>query len=344
MKNYLFIFVMVIIILLCTNNKSKTKEKSCKIEPFQKHINTNKKKYVNTFLDDMIYNNLHSDNIEILKKNRNFVDVQFHNDYLDTITAFNNISPNQKQIFNIANYPVVYTQIDKKDVLNIISDFLTELNFNISKDVPDVLNKNSGWDEHIPESDKFANSGWDNFRKNLGLPVSIYNKPATKCEVKLISIDNVYQYETKYEIKYLCYLVLQKTNVSDQIIIRVSLVSNKLDKDLDKKELTPVVIEDIFIIGFLYNFNDAPDNYHYPPDDFYNFEGLESNDIIKDRNIMNQLMNKYHQKRKEMNNRNSTLDDEGQELHHNLPNSTCSDSYKVTRTIFDDFQEPKVFT
>ena len=57
-----------------------------------------------------------------------FVEGQFHTDYRDTITAFGNLVPAQKQIFNMANVPVSFTNPNLKEVTNIVKDFIKELN------------------------------------------------------------------------------------------------------------------------------------------------------------------------------------------------------------------------
>ena len=41
------------------------------------------------------------------KVNPYFMEAQFHNDYKDTLQAFNLLIPNQKQLFNRSNMPVI---------------------------------------------------------------------------------------------------------------------------------------------------------------------------------------------------------------------------------------------
>ena len=53
--------------------------------------------------------------------------MQFHIDYRDTITAFYKLT-NGKQLFNIANAPVIKTQPGVKEVKNIVNDFIKRLN------------------------------------------------------------------------------------------------------------------------------------------------------------------------------------------------------------------------
>ena len=44
-------------------------------------------------------------------------------------------------------------------------------------------------------------SGWEKVQRSLGLPVSLYHKPAENGLLSLISIDNVKKYETDDEIR-----------------------------------------------------------------------------------------------------------------------------------------------
>lgn len=292
--------------------------------------------------------------------NPNFTEIQFHNDYRDTLTAFNNIAPSQKQIFNQENVPVKFTNPDIKTdshVNDMISDFIKELNKNVNTSVGNFRHKNSSWDEAIPDPD--IESGWDKQMKHLGIPNTIYNKPAKNDQVKLIKVDHIEMYETENQIKYTCFLILQKLNVDDQMIIKVSFVMNKNDvnidrnffsdiKDLDnlndpnKDDTLSVIIEEIFIIGFLTNneINEAGKD----RDSFYNFSGLQDNEHISQKTIMKELMKKYTDRTKESNNFNATLDTEGRNFHRDLPHLRNYQAYQTTRTIFDDWSQQDNFS
>jgi hypothetical protein len=284
--------------------------------------------------------------------NPNFVEVQFHNDYRDTITAFNNLAPSQKQIFNQENAPTKFSNPDVSEVKPMIKDFITELNKNITNSVTEFRNSNSGWDEAVP--DQPIESGWEKQMKKLGLPPSLYNKPAEKSEVKLIKIDHLEKHETEGEIKYTCFLILQKKNVKDQMILRVNFVMTKNDPNIDRnffsdvKELDnyndknkddgqSVIIEDLFVLGYLTRgeINEAGKDRN----NFYNFAGLEDNEHISQPTIMKELMKKYRDRTRENNNFNATLDEEGRNFHRDLPHLRNYKSYQTTRTIFDDWKE-----
>jgi len=64
----------------------------------------------------------------------NFIEAMFHSDYMDVITSFNNLSPNQRQIFNINNVPCKVTKdSDITKVGEIIGDFIESLNDDIQE-------------------------------------------------------------------------------------------------------------------------------------------------------------------------------------------------------------------
>lgn len=235
--------------------------------------------------------------------NRYFTETQFNNNYRDTITAFNNIAPSQKQLFNKSDYPVKFTNPKVSEVKELVRGFITELNNNIKNNVSDTLDGNSGWDELMPE--KNVKSGWAKQQEKLGLPVSIYNEPAKRAKVKLIKVDHLEKYSTDNQIRYVVYLILQKVNVSDQMIVRVSFVFDNMiderkffDTEEENKNNINVSIEEIFIVGFLTDDSFGAKSKY---DDFYNFEGIENECMMDQKEIIKQLNDKYKQRQIESN-------------------------------------------
>lgn len=308
--------------------------------------------------DDNYYlNELSKYTLENMDKYINpiFVEGQFHNDYRDTITAFNNIAPSQKQIFNQANIPANFTNPPINEVKKLVKDFMRELNKNVLSSVPEFRNKHSGWDEVMPE--KNVESGWDKHMKSLGLHASLYPEPAKKSKVKLIAIDHVEKYEVDDEIKYVCYLYLQKKNIMDQLVIKVSFVINKRETNLDRKffdtenvhDTENVIIEEIFILGHLAV--DGIDKTNSKPDQFYNFKNLENQGIIDQKTIIKELIKKYKDRSKEtgynasingfnasLANFNGPLDPETKQFRDGVPNTMNTKSYQATQTIYDDLE------
>lgn len=280
--------------------------------------------------------------------NPNFVGIQFHNDYRDIIDAINNLVPEKRQRFNLANIPLAYSEPNSNEVKNIIKDFLHVLNDNLKFQVPTIRSANSGWDEKVV--DKSVESGWSKVQRSLGLADSIYKPPAPKSKVKLIAIQYVQKYETDDEIKYNINLVIQKLNTEDQMVIKCSFVQDKrpmtdennffVSKNIDMK----IIIEDIYVNGFLSN--NGPDerkNIDNTEPKYFNYNNLEYNNMTDPRYVQKVLMDKYKQRNQEMNLLTATLSEEGTAFHKSLPSVYDFSNIQNTQTIYDDFNNKKVF-
>jgi hypothetical protein len=193
-------------------------------------------------------------------------------------------------------------------------------------------------------------SGWEQSQRALGLPVSLYEKPACKCNVRLIKIDFVQKYETDDEIKYSVVMILQKDNVDDQMVIQVGFVQDKRPMNdennffINAKIDMKIVIEEAFIKGFLSNGGpDAGLQAAGKDQKFYDFDTMEINNMTDPKEIQRILMEKYQIKTQEMEQRNAMLDEEGRAFHRTLPSLYDFSNVKGTRTIFDDFNKERVF-
>jgi hypothetical protein len=272
--------------------------------------------------------------------NNYYSNMQFHTDYRDTLAAFNDIAPSQKPVFNEGNYAELHTRpkTNNREIRDIITNFIKVLNKDIKTNVSAYLTANSGWDE--PLMQKQPESGWDKFRKALELPSSLFGNPASKSPVKLIQIDQVDKYKTDFEIKYVINIIIQKLNVEDQMIVKISFV-----RDLrDKKNPHNMIIEEIFIVGFLTNEQqnmETDDNNLAGPNRkaFYDFKGLETSnmtDIIDNKTIVKELNKKYDHLNQANKNFISHLDQESRKFQEELPPMSDLDAFKCTRTVYDD--------
>lgn len=286
---------------------------------------------------------------EIMKPN--FLDMQFHNDYRDVFTAINNILPERKQLFNPSNRPIRYSEPEVSEVKNMLKDFVGVLNRELKEAVPDTRNKNSGWDELMPE--KNMTSGWDKVQNTLGLAASLYAAPGAKAPLRLIGVKRVQKYETDDETKYRIRTVLQKANSEDQIVIDCSFVQDKRALSDENNfnfsgniELK-IIIEDVFIIGFL---SDSGPDHRRRTDStgidkqFYDYNALEHNNLTDPKYVQQKLMEKYEKKHEEMGWRTALLDEEGQDYHKDLPHAYDYANVAGTWTIFDDMNTPKQFS
>lgn len=265
--------------------------------------------------------------------NPNFIEAQFHQDYMDVITSFNNIAPNQRQIFNINNVPCKVTKnADKNIVGEIVRNFINELNADISKNVPLVHTANSGWDELLPEH--CGESGWEKQMKSLGLPTSLYNKPKLRTHVKLANFSNITKYETENEVKYTCCVTIAKKHVNDDLVIKISFVLPKNGTTKNNDNGYAVILEEIFVLGFSTRQGLGTDR--SPLDDYYYFDSLEKNNMLSGKQISRELMNKYDTRQKVMQERINGMEVDVQEKYDETPSPIEYDSYKLTNTIFDD--------
>ena len=313
----ILIFLIIIIVLLIW---LKTKEAS---KPVEKLISLN---------------NIPNDKPPLMSPSidPNFIEAMFHHDYMDVITSFNNLSPNQRQIFNVNNVPCKVTKdSDISKVGEIIGDFIESLNDDIAKNVPLVHNASSGWDEVLPEHS--CESGWEKVQRQLGLPTSLFNKPKMNTKVKLVQFSNVVKYETENEIKYVCKVIISKNKVLDKLVIRISVV---LPKGLSNRG-TNVIIEDLHVLGYLTEQGLGTDR--LATDDFYYFDSLEKNNMITGKTVATEMMKKYDIKKKVMQERIDGMDLDTQEKYYNSPSPAEYDTYKMTQTVFDDMFGEKQF-
>jgi hypothetical protein len=275
------------------------------------------------------------------KVNGKYLDMQFHNNYRDVLTAINNIAPDQKQIFNMGNIPVITTIPNTSEVKNMVDQFIQELNKNIKSEVSNVLTKNSGWDDLAPQ--KKVKTGWEKEQDVLGV-VDIYDDPAKKSSVRLVKIMELEKQETEAEQKYLIKLIIQKKNVKEQMILKLSFVipkivtdertlfknahcgSEKYITDNPNSKSTPdklgssnVIMEEIFVVGFLSD-DDENNIMNYNPNDFeeYSFQRMDNNEVLATSTIMKELQKKFNQRKCEAEKFNNAMDNETRKFHESM--------------------------
>jgi hypothetical protein len=342
--NIVFIVIIIFIVYKISfcNEVVKSPENYNNLE---KNIIRHKKK---NMLDDLISNYSYGDVISPKRVKPNLLNLQFHNDYRDTITAFNNLVPEKKQYFNLPNLPLQYNEVASGEVKNIVLDFIEAVNDNLVQEVPTHRNPNSGWDEAVV--DPTVESGWDKVQKALGLVPSLWKGPATKNRLYLVNIEQVQKYETEDEVKYSCTLVLQKEGVEDQMLVKADFVRDKRPlRDENNFFFTTnveinIVIENVFILGYLSDQgNDHRLQYDGDAVKFYDYNKLEHNNLVDPQYIMSELEGKYKKRTKEMQQRNAMLDEEGQAFHRELPSPYDLSNIRETRSIIDDMTKTKTF-
>lgn len=229
------------------------------------------------------------------KVNPYFMEVQFHNDYRDTANAIILLIPNQKQLFNRSNLPIINVSTpSNEEILPLVKNFIKELNRVIKNNVGDEYMVRD-WKNNMAE--KEYKSGWDKQQEKLGLPGSIYNSPTKKEPVKLIKVDHSERFETEDEIRYVVFLVLQKPTAKDQMLLKVSFQIDKQDINLDREFFdkdkneseTLIKVEEAFVMGFLTKHSFGK---HSIKSEYYNFDGISNGRIWSQKQIMSELNKK----------------------------------------------------
>jgi hypothetical protein len=263
---------------------------------FEKEVKKEKKE--NIFDTSMKYIDLILQSREKKKVNPYFVEVQFHNDYRDAQNAIILLIPNQRQLFNRSNLPIINVSTPSNDeILPLIKNFIKEINRVLKNNVGDEYIVRD-WKNNMAE--KEYKSGWDKQQEKLGLPGSIYNTPVGKEPLKLIKVDHKERFETENEIRYVLFLVLQKPSAKDQMLLKISFQIDKQDINIDREffdkgkneNQTLIKIEEAFVMGFLTKHSFGK---HSIKNKYYNFDGITDGRIWSQKEIMNQI----NQKRKQ---------------------------------------------
>ena len=223
--------------------------------------------------------------------------MRVHNDYRDTITAFNNVAPDQRPIFNRSVLPVKQIDVNPIEVKPLVKAFVKKVNDEVRFNISDVQNENSGWDELSPEKKK---NGWGDYMNELGLPESIYNEPAKRAKIRLIKIDTVQKFATESQLNFIIHMIIQKVNSKDQMIVKVSFVMDNIDlnaeRNFNKTDFDVdfnVKIEEIAIVGFM---TDNGEKNNGNRKDFYEFVNIEKDNMIDTELVLKALKDKYKQR------------------------------------------------
>jgi hypothetical protein len=231
-----------------------------------------------------------------------FIDKQFHEDYRDTITAFDHLLEYDKPKFNKSCLPVTYTIINKTEVKELLKSFLKMLNNEITNNVQNYVTVDDGFQNSMPNPT--VKSGWERQLENLGLPGDLF-RTKLKSKIKIIKVDKVEKVESDSQVKYTVFMIVQKLNVSDQMVVKISFVLDRIDLNTDRdffkndsKVDLNVNLDGIFIIGYMSNFSFGVNN---DRKDFYSFEKTEDTNILDQKQILNQLKKKYEDRAIESN-------------------------------------------
>lgn len=347
--------------------KRKLKNNYCVASKHHKHHKYNKHHNTHDIISDM------DELVSMMGKNKScrkkihtlrikpevnveFADMQYHKDYNDVITAINNLT-SQKELFNMGFLPVIETEPNKGNVKSLVKLFMSKMNNDILNNVQEYLHVNSGWNDMGKR--RREKSGFEQQMEELGLPGSLYNEPAEKAPIKLIKIDKSVQFTTDDQIRFTIYIIVQKENVKDQMVLQVQFFmeredlsgqrddrANFFEKGLDspKKDsvnIDPnqlVIIEQVFILGYLTN-ETSPKT---KMDKFHNYDNTQRIDgTIDQEKVIKMMLIKHKERENELNSFVNTLNDDSREI-YDISGPSGVDQYSQftnTRTIMDDFAQ-----
>lgn len=346
MKFFLFLIILLILILIIYkfiyNKEQYTKDNDVK------HYTTNDTEYNDkqSLLDnsDFLNNENLSNNkqnkysINDLKKSEYFLNNKFHQDYIDIINIlqhFENISPNDKHLFNTNNLPVIINKnIDDVIEINKIGDIVNEFVENMQTQIKENKNYNklsiNKWNT-TPEQD--YTDGFEKTRKILNLPTKLYNKNVVGTDILLKEYSNINRLITEDEINYTVDILLGRDKSRDKIVFNLSIVINKNHPD-------KIIIENTNILGFITE--RIIDKSYMDINDKYNFDNLDENNMLDINNILDELDYKYNVKEHIMQDNIDNLHPEDKFMHMRIdPNKYKS--LLSTQTITDDICKDKKF-
>lgn len=338
MKDIL-LYGIILILIFFIINKTKYSYNKNNILKKNKYDNTKHDKYKHLKGGKLIYNKNNKNNKNIINNINNklfkskpqirikpyILNIKFHTNYRDIITAVDNMLPVPKNIFNKINIPVKYSTGNYKESKEISSEFVNLLKNHINR-LPHERNINTGWDEALPDPN--IKSGWDKFTEKIGIPNSLYEPIAKNGNIYLIDIFNYEKYETEDEIKYSMIIILGKSLVDDQILIKLSVVKNKI---YSNTLLQKIILEEINIMGYLSDYGDSnePKNTREP---FYAFNQMTKSDIINNHNILSELEKNFNSKMNIVQNMLGTTEPDTLIFKPEL----IKNKSNISRTIVDD--------
>jgi len=209
-----------------------------------------------------------------------FMEEQFHQDYRDILDAFYTIMPDRQQIFNKSDLKIKTMNPDINEIKSDIDEFINDINDIVMNHLNNY--RPLSWGRVMP--DKNVKSGWDKQQDVLGIPANIYDDEVIRAPIKLIKIDHLEKYSTAEATRYIVYMIVQKLNVSDQMVLKVSFyIPNKKSKK---------TLEEIFVVGYLSNksFGEKSPRAH-----IYDYENMNYDKMTDQKTITDQLIRKQYE-------------------------------------------------
>jgi hypothetical protein len=272
------------------------------------------------------------------KLNKFFVQSQWNDSYRDVLTAFNNLCPDQKSIFNLQILPVTSTMYDLGsktpppfEFIKLTTQFINKLNDTLKK-LPESVEVVNNWNNYLPltsQTSKYVqDKGINKFYKEIGVDYNLYADTPPNSPVELIQYTAMTREFTEAQTKYIVSFVIKKIlkSVNDQLKITVHFVTkndpeeavNMFGKHFEPSQkinsLQKVAIEFIFVDGFYTNEFDYDYDCAAQPskkvsnidgdDNYYSFDALGTSHLTSEHEIIKEFNKKLREHELEMNNFN----------------------------------------
>jgi hypothetical protein len=267
------------------------------------------------------------------KLNKYFVQTQFNDSYRDVMTAFNDIAPDQKNMFNIQMLPVTTTifnpdKMPPFDCIKLVDLFINNLN-KVVMELPQSAEILNDFNNYLPltaQLNKYVkNKGINEFYKEIGVNYNLYADTPPNAPVRLVRITKMEKQYTEEQTKYVITFVMKKIlkSVHDQIQITVHFVYKNDENEFEgmfnniaiTNEVQPIVIELIFVNGYYSNdfnidvecYSTTKEGNNSDSNDFYEFNALKNPTVTQDHYILKELNKKKEMHKKEMDNFNVNI-------------------------------------
>lgn len=264
-----------------------------------------------------------------------FTPTLFHPDYVDVINVLNSMtnSPNTV-IFNKDGKRTTIINASENEI-NIIGDVIEKFIDNVNekiikqpKTISQILNVNK-WENRPEES---YPDGFEEVRGDLGLPKKLYNSSVSGNSVELVEYSDIIVEKVidSDEEEFSCDVNIKRNGTRDNMIFRIKFVIE------DNK----VIIDSIDIIGFN-NSRDTSEEYN-AVNKFYDYKSLNKHNITAVGDILSEMKDKYIIREKLMQDNIDNLHPEDKLMNMRI-NPYQYESFKATRTIYDDIWEKPTF-
>ena len=335
--SYIIIFIIVLIILyLVYQNLNKKENFNLEIidydQSFDKlplYVKINKK------CDTNVCPNIYKKKaINEIVNNRFFTNEQYNLDYVDVLDIFSSYirtSPHEQDLYEYDNIPVsINNNSNVCKICDIVYKFIKQINDKI------LYHKNNNqlyndWAFNDVKHD--YDDGFKKVQRILGLPEDLYNKSVSGTKLILLQASDIKTYNAVKYTMYEVYVVLARELSKDKMVVKFKFIQKKNCKD-------NIIIDTIDIIGFIHD--SVTTSTYEKINNYYNFEGLNDNNMLNTHNILKELELKNKEKQQLMQEQIENLDVNDLYTHMNIDPDQYQ-CYKNTRTIQDDMLGTKNF-